>query len=86
MVGIWPDLQPQQSSDPASNTYANFETSQVTHAAEKPSTKGRLHWLDLYGKLVTPDRQKFNPLLTLDGTHMSPVFVSFLDEALESIE
>ena len=86
MVGIWPGFQQQQSRYPASNTYANFEKSQVTHAAEKPSTKGRLHWLDLYGNLVTPDRQKFNPLLTLDGTHMSPVFISFLEEALETIE
>ena len=51
-------------------------------AGQRPEAAGRLHFLDLADELLTPDGRHIRPHLQLDGTHMAPVFVTYLSAAL----
>ena len=39
-------------------------------------------WLDFFDDLLTPDRDKLKPEYQLDGTHISPKYISLLESAL----
>ena len=41
-----------------------------------------LTWLDFADSLLTADGEEFPPELTLDGTHMHPRYVEFIEKAL----
>lgn len=56
-------------------------------ALEKHSeAEGKLHWLDLFDDLLTPDGLRMKPTLGLDGTHMNPFYVATIEDALAKIE
>lgn len=57
----------------------------VKHACKQPKYEGKLHWLDFFGKLLSPDGKKLNPDIEFDGTHMAPRYVQFLNDALVEI-
>lgn len=58
---------------------------QVTAAAASPSARGRLHFLDFFPALLTPDGSGLAPDLAFDGTHMAPAYVRHLDAALSGV-
>ncbi len=47
-----------------------------------PEVAGKLHWLDLFADLLTPDGLRMKPTLGLDGTHMNPFYVETIERAL----
>lgn len=47
-----------------------------------PAVEGKLHWLDLFDDLLTPDGLRLKPSLSLDGTHMNPYYVKIMERAL----
>lgn len=55
---------------------------QIQQASSLPEAQGRLHWLDLFSNLLTPDGLRLHPSLHLDGTHMNPGYVRTIEEAL----
>lgn len=55
---------------------------QVEAAAASPAARGRLHFLDFFSQLLTPDGASLSPELSFDGTHMAPTYVKYLDAAL----
>lgn len=48
-----------------------------------PEAGGKLHWLDLFEELLTPDGLRMKPSLQFDGTHMNPGYVRIIEKALE---
>lgn len=48
----------------------------------RPEANGKLHWLDLFDDLLTPDGLRIRPSLSLDGTHMNPFYVETIERAL----
>ena len=58
---------------------------QVEVLSRAPEAQGRLHWLDFFPDLLTPDGSSLNPALQFDGTHMSPYYVHFLNAQLAAI-
>jgi hypothetical protein len=55
-------------------------------AAASPQAAGRLHWMEFWGQLLTPDGAALVPELQLDDTHMSPVYLQHLQASLGSVE
>lgn len=53
--------------------------------AKQPEAGGRLHWLDHFSKLLTPDALRLNPSLQFDGTHMNPGYVKIMEDAMASL-
>ncbi|DBA71347.1 TPA: hypothetical protein ACH3X2_011156 [Trebouxia sp. C0005] len=58
---------------------------QIDILSRAPEAQGRLHWLDFFPDLLTPDGSSLNPALQFDGTHMSPYYVHFLNDQLAAI-
>ncbi|KAL0051898.1 hypothetical protein WJX82_004074 [Trebouxia sp. C0006] len=58
---------------------------QIEILSRAPEAQGRLHWLDFFPDLLTPDGSSLNPALQFDGTHMSPYYVHFLNAQLAAI-
>ena len=58
---------------------------QIEKLSMMPEAQGRLHWLDFYHDLVTPDGNSLTPTLHFDGTHMSPLYVKFLNARLSTV-
>ena len=58
---------------------------QIEILSRTPEAHGRLHWLDFFPDLLTPDGNSLNPALQFDGTHMSPDYVQFLNVQLSAI-
>ncbi len=58
---------------------------QIEILSRTPEAQGRLHWLDFFPDLLTPDSSSLNPALQFDGTHMSPYYVHFLNAQLAAI-
>ncbi|CAL8471421.1 g10963 [Coccomyxa elongata] len=46
---------------------------------------GRLHWLDVGDQYLCENRAKLKPELSFDGTHMAPVFLQYVNAAVETI-
>ena len=46
---------------------------------------GRLHWLDVGDEYLCESRAKLKPELSFDGTHMAPVFLKYVNAAVERI-
>lgn len=44
----------------------------------------RLHWLDVGDQYLCENRAKLKPELSFDGTHMAPVFLKYVNAAVES--
>ena len=44
--------------------------------------KPKLHWLDFFDQLLSPDGEALADGLALDGTHLHPSYVSLLEAAL----
>ena len=42
----------------------------------------KLHWLDFFDQLLSPDGEALADGLALDGTHLHPSYVSLLEAAL----
>jgi hypothetical protein len=59
---------------------------QIEAAAASPAAKGRLHFLDFFSSLLTPDGSKLDPALEFDGTHMAPAYVRHMAAALSIIK
>ncbi|KAK9812932.1 hypothetical protein WJX72_005941 [[Myrmecia] bisecta] len=57
----------------------------ITEISEQAAARGRIHWLDDFDDLLTPDGCKLNPKLQFDGTHMSPYYVNYLNRALTRV-
>ena len=57
----------------------------VLAASDTPACKGRLHWLGFFDRLLSPDQSSLRSDLVLDGTHMSPLYVAELDQALAAL-
>lgn len=55
---------------------------QVKSAEPKCS---RLRWLDVADEYLCENRAKLKPRLNFDGTHMSPVFLEYIDVALQQL-
>lgn len=45
----------------------------------------RLRWLDVGDQYLCENRAKLKPELNFDGTHMAPVFLKYVNAAVESI-
>lgn len=58
---------------------------QIEMLSMTPEAQGRLHWLDFYHDLVTADGNSLTPSLHFDGTHMSPLYVKFLNAQLSAV-
>lgn len=65
--------------------YQSVLCMQIEMLSLMPEAQGRLHWLDFYHDLVTEDGNSLSPALHFDGTHMSPVYVKFLNARLSSV-
>ena len=59
---------------------------QVQALEKQPEAAGKLHWLDLFDDLLTPDGLRMKPTLSLDGTHMNPLYVETIEKALAKIQ
>jgi hypothetical protein len=57
---------------------------QIKELAALPSVCGRLHFLDLFDDLLTPDGLRLKPSLHLDGTHMNPWFLQIIEASLQA--
>ena len=55
---------------------------QIQELSRSSDLAGRLHWLDLFDDLLTPDGLRMKPCLHLDGTHMNPFYVEIIERAL----
>lgn len=58
---------------------------QIEMLSMTPEAQGRLHWLDFYHDLVTEHGNSLSPALHFDGTHMSPLYVRFLNAQLSTV-
>ncbi len=54
-------------------------------AAAAPPFQGRLHLLDFFSDLLTPDGAALAPGLHFDGTHLAPAYVSLLARELAAV-
>jgi len=45
--------------------------------------KGKLVWLDFFDELLTPDGEALKEEYNLDGTHISPAYLTALEQALD---
>ena len=59
---------------------------QVQELEREAEVAGKLHWLDLFSDLLTPDGLRMKPSLSLDGTHMNPFYVETIESALAKLE
>lgn len=58
----------------------------VTASSQRAAAaKGRLHYLDFFDSLLSPDGQALADDLGFDGTHMSPVYLQYLRAELDRI-
>lgn len=46
---------------------------------------GRIHYLDFFDDLLTPDGAALRPGLEFDGTHLAPAYLQYLSAALEKL-
>jgi hypothetical protein len=51
-------------------------------AARLPEAAGRLHFLDFFDSLLTADGEQLRKKFELDGTHLSPLYVTALEGTL----
>lgn len=57
---------------------------QILEVAATAEAAGRIHWLDFFDQLLTPDGLRMRPELEFDGTHMNPGYVQIMQTALAS--
>lgn len=50
------------------------------------SLQGRLHYLDFFDRMLTPDGTSLDPSLQFDGTHLSPAYIPLLAESMGRLE
>ncbi len=52
----------------------------------EPWASGRLHYLDFFTDLLSPDGSALAPELAFDGTHLAPSYVQHLARELAKIQ
>lgn len=55
---------------------------EIEALGQKPLYKGKLHWLDFFDELLSDDKLQLRKELHFDETHLSPVYIKYLNEAL----
>ncbi|GMH33936.1 hypothetical protein BSKO_01770 [Bryopsis sp. KO-2023] len=70
---------------PVVKSYMSCLKRKALDAIQEHSLQGKLHWLDFFEKLLSADGTRLNPEIEFDGTHMSPAYVQWLNDALTKI-